>query len=88
MSDDAHELGRKLTEAGVSFKVRRGVIVVDDPKRCVVCGVGPREVPDRERMGRPIKRVCRSCHRLRLAGDIREILRLRAIRERAHNEAT
>jgi hypothetical protein len=56
-------------------------------KRCIVCGVGPREVPDREQMGRPIKRVCRSCHRLRLVGDIREILlRLRSIRE--NNPAT
>lgn len=43
-------------------------------KLCVVCHKNPREVPDRERMGRPIKRVCRKCHALRLAGDLQRIL--------------
>lgn len=40
---------------------------------CVVCGKRPPEVPDRERMGRPIKRVCLKCHRQRLLGDVRKI---------------
>ena len=43
-------------------------------KTCVVCRVGPREVPDRERMGRPVKRVCRKCHAGRLLGDVGRIL--------------
>lgn len=43
-------------------------------KLCIVCGARPPEVPDRERMGRPIKRVCLECHRARLAGDARPII--------------
>lgn len=42
--------------------------------RCVICGIGPREVPDRERMGRPVKMVCRKCHGQRLLGDLRTIM--------------
>ena len=48
-------------------------------KLCVVCHKNPREVPDRERMGRPIKRVCRKCHALRLAGDMQRIIALHAL---------
>lgn len=40
---------------------------------CVVCQERPAEVPDRERMGRPTKRVCRHCHGERLLGDLRRI---------------
>jgi hypothetical protein len=43
-------------------------------KRCIVCGVGPREVPDREAMGKPIKKVCRPCHGMRLLGDLHRIV--------------
>ena len=44
-------------------------------KRCVICGVGPREVPDRERMGgKPYKRICCQCHGKRLLGDLRGIM--------------
>lgn len=46
------------------------------PKLCIVCGLRKAEVPDRETMGRPIKRVCRECHRGRLAGDAERILAL------------
>jgi hypothetical protein len=46
-------------------------------KLCEICDERPAAVPDRERMGRPIKRVCRECHAQRLAGDMREIMRLR-----------
>jgi hypothetical protein len=42
-------------------------------KLCVICSKRPAEVPDRERMGRPIKRVCRQCHAGRLVGDLREL---------------
>lgn len=44
---------------------------------CVVCKQRPAAVPDRERMGRPIKRVCRECHAARLRGDLQEVLRLK-----------
>ena len=42
-------------------------------KMCEVCKQNPATVPDRERMGRPIKRICKSCHGNRLEGDIRAI---------------
>ena len=31
-------------------------------------------MPDREQMGRLIKRVCSECHQARLRGDLRKIL--------------
>ena len=31
-------------------------------------------MPDRERQGNPIKRICRECHAQRLTGDLRTIL--------------
>jgi len=40
-------------------------------KLCVVCGKNEAMVPDRNRPGRPIKRVCRQCHGARLADDLR-----------------
>lgn len=46
-------------------------------KMCEICGEKPATVPDRERMGRLINRVCTSCHALRLAGDMKRILELR-----------
>jgi hypothetical protein len=29
--------------------------------KCIYCNERPAEVPDRRKMGRPIKRVCREC---------------------------
>lgn len=46
-------------------------------KMCEICGDNPATIPDRERMGRPINRICRSCHALRLSGDIERIIELR-----------
>ena len=40
---------------------------------CIICRSNPAELPDRNRMGRPIKRVCRQCHRNRLYDDLRNI---------------
>lgn len=31
-------------------------------KLCIVCGKRKAEVPDRNRIGRGVKRVCRECH--------------------------
>lgn len=42
-------------------------------RMCVLCGERPAEVPDRNRMGRPIKRVCKACHAGRLRRDLRHI---------------
>lgn len=41
---------------------------------CVVCGKRPAEVPDRNRPGRPVKRVCGPCHGARLLGDLRRVV--------------
>ena len=40
-------------------------------KKCVICGERPATVPDRERMGRPINRLCTDCHGARLIGDLK-----------------
>lgn len=56
-----------------------------DKRVCIVCGENPSEVPDRNRMGRPIKRVCRQCHGDRLAGDLQRIMEIR--KKRAHLRA-
>jgi len=50
-------------------------------KLCILCRDGPREVPDRNAMGRPIAKVCRKCHAARLTGDLADILARRAIRD-------
>lgn len=46
-------------------------------KLCILCHHNPPELPDREQMGRRIKRVCRGCHAARLRGDLQAILALR-----------
>jgi len=45
------------------------------PRLCVICKENPAEVPDRYRMGRPIKRVCKPCHADRLREDMLRIAR-------------
>ena len=52
----------------------RNGVTMGAKRLCVVCRVRPPEVPDRERMGRPIKRVCRQCHGKRLHGDMDAIM--------------
>jgi len=56
-------------------------------KLCNICGDKPATVPDRERMGRPINRVCSSCHALRLAGDMQRILEMHKKRQAKLNGA-
>ncbi len=56
-------------------------------KMCEICGEKPATVPDRERMGRLINRVCSSCHALRLSGDIKRILELHEQRRARNNGA-
>lgn len=46
--------------------------MVTSKSRCIVCGEGPREVPDRNSMSKA-KKVCRPCHGKRLLGDLRAI---------------
>lgn len=45
-------------------------------KMCKICGEKPATVPDRERVGKPINRVCSLCHATRLAGDMKRIVEL------------
>ena len=55
--------------------------------KCVVCHEREAAVPDRERPGRPIKRVCRVCHAARLTGDLRGILQDHMARTRTTLQA-
>lgn len=57
-------------------------------RKCNVCWERPAEVPDRNVMGRPIKRVCKQCHAARLAGDLRSILAIQAKRKEVRRERT
>ena len=43
-------------------------------KLCIICRQRPAEVPDREVMGRPIKKICKQCHAKRLQNDLNVIL--------------
>ena len=52
-------------------------------KMCEICGEKPATVPDRERVGRLINRVCSSCQALRLAGDMKRIFELHEKRRQA-----
>lgn len=45
------------------------------PKKvCEVCKLRPATIPDRERAGRLIDRICAECHMARLRGDLRRVL--------------
>ncbi len=46
-------------------------------KPCEICGENPATVPDRDRPGRLIDRICERCHGLKLKGDLRGIWALR-----------
>lgn len=52
-------------------------------KLCEICGASPATVPDRNRPGRLINRVCGRCYGLLLAGDMRELMRLRDVLKEA-----
>jgi len=54
--------------------------------KCVVCRDHEAELPDRNSMGRPTKRVCRSCHRARLRGDMAYILEVEKKRREAERD--
>lgn len=50
-------------------------------RMCNICGENPATVPDRERIGRPIKRVCGECHRKRLREDMEHILKCYSVHQ-------
>ena len=62
---------------------RERIEMAKKKKLCEICGENPATVPDRERMGRLINRVCSSCHALRLAGDMKLIFELHERRRQA-----
>ncbi len=43
-------------------------------KMCELCGLNPATIPDRNRQGRPIKRICAACHSRRLSEDMKKII--------------
>ncbi len=51
-------------------------------KMCIVCHVNLAELPDRNRMGRPVKRVCKECHAERLKQDFENIVVLENAKKR------
>ena len=52
------------------------------PRTCDICKENDAAVPDRNRTGKPIKRICRQCHMARLRGDLQAIVRLHRERNR------
>jgi hypothetical protein len=52
-------------------------------KICEICGKNKATVPDREKLGRLINKICQSCHVLRLKGDLKRILELQKERRKA-----
>ena len=47
------------------------------PRKGDVCKENDAAVPDRNRTGKPIKRICRQCHMARLQGDLQAIMNWR-----------
>lgn len=43
-------------------------------KLCERCGNYPAIVPDRNKPGRPINRICQRCHSIELGNDLKEII--------------
>ncbi len=54
-------------------------------KLCEICGIGKATVPDRNRGGRLINRVCSDCHSLRLRGDL---IRIAEIQKQRRDSTT
>lgn len=55
-------------------------------KLCVVCHIRPATVPDRYAGGRLINRVCSECHRERLRGDLKHVLKVCSAQEGRRDE--
>ena len=47
-------------------------------KKCEICGQRPATVPDRDRPGRLINRICSECHRRKLSGDLKVVVAKKA----------
>lgn len=52
-------------------------------KVCEICLENPATVPDRERVGRRVNRLCSSCHARRLSFDAKRILEMHEKRVRS-----
>ena len=56
-------------------------------RKCEICKENDAAVPDRNRMGKPIKRICRQCHQARLRGDYQIIMEWHRKRNREPRDA-
>lgn len=56
------------------------------PRKCERCGKHPAAVPDPERMGRPIKRICSECHAGGLRIGFLAVLAIQQEESRRHRE--
>ncbi len=54
--------------------------------KCIICHEKEATVPDRNRPGRPIKRVCSDCHSDRLRGDLKVILEYERVKKEWNHE--
>jgi hypothetical protein len=43
-------------------------------RKCIICHKREAEVTDRNRPGRPVKRICRKCHEDRLVRYLQQLL--------------
>lgn len=43
-------------------------------KKCIICNKNRAVIPDRNSPGRPIKKLCESCHNERLRNDLKRLL--------------
>lgn len=55
-------------------------------KLCKLCRLRPAAVPDRNIMGRPIKKICRECHAARICGDLARVLEFERMRRQEQRE--
>lgn len=53
---------------------------------CILCKENKATIPDRNRMGRPIARLCTQCHAARLIGDLEYIIKCRERALQQENE--
>ena len=59
---------------------------IKNAKLCVLCHKRPAVLPDRNRMGRPISRICRECQAARLNGDLLHVLEVEHERRERRDE--
>lgn len=69
------DMGVSVNRCVVRGETLRKGIRYMPKKMCEICKEEPATVPDRERMGRLINRICHTCHAKRLSSDLARILK-------------